>query len=321
MVLIFVDDLIITGNNSDSIALLKKNLQLQFPIKDLGKLKYFLGIEMATSSKGLFLNQQKYIVDLLQDANLLHSKSATTPLDSKLKLESNGKALDSPSHYQKLVGKLIYLTITRPDIAFAVSLVSQHMHAPTIQHLGMVKHILQYLKGSTGRDIVMNNNGHTNIMGYSDSDWAGNALDRRSTTGHCMFVGGNLVSWKSKKQNVVARSSAEVEYRAMTSATCELVWLKHLLTDLGCPCSITMTLYCDNQAAMHIASNPVFHERKKHIEVDCDYIRQQVQSKLIATHYVHTNDQLADKFTKVLLSTQFHQLLSKLGSINPLDPA
>ena len=112
MVLIYVDDLIITGNNSDSIALLKKNLQLQFPIKDLGKLKYFLGIEMATSSKGLFLNQRKYIMDLLQDANLLHSKSAATPLDSKLKLESNGKALDSPSHYQKLVGKLIYLTIT-----------------------------------------------------------------------------------------------------------------------------------------------------------------------------------------------------------------
>lgn len=104
----------------------------------------------------------------------------------------------------------------------------------------------------------MNNNGHTNIMGYSDSDWAGNALDRSSTTEYCMFVGGNLVSWKSKKQNVVARSSAEVEYRAMASAACELVWLKHLLTDLGYPCSIPMTLYCDNQAAMHIASKVTF---------------------------------------------------------------
>ena len=258
MVLIYVDDLIITGNNNDSIALLKKNLQLQFPIKDLGHLKYFLGIEMATSSKGLFLNQRKYIVDLHQDANLLHFKSAATPLDSKLKLESDGKALDSPSNYQKLVGKLIYLTITRSDIAFAVSLVSQHMHAPTIQHLGMVKRILRYLKGSIGRGIVMNNNGHTNIMGYSDSDWAGNALDRSSTTGYCMFVGGNLVSWKSKKQNVVACSSAEAEYRAMASAACELVWLKHILTDLGCPCSIPMTLYYDNQAAMHIASKVTF---------------------------------------------------------------
>jgi len=120
---------------------------------------------------------------------------------------------------------------------------------------------------------------------------------------------------------VVARSSAEVEYCAMASAACELVWLKRLLTDLGCPCSIPMTLYCGKQTAMHIASNPVFHERTKHIEVVCHYIRQQVQSKLIATHYVCTTDQLANVFTKVLPTTQFHQLLSKLGSINPLDPA
>ena len=165
MVLIYVDDLIITGNNKDSITQLKENLRLQFPIKDLGQLKYFLGIEMTISSKGLFLNQRKYIEDLLQESGLLHTKPAATPLDSKLKLDSNGKATDSPSNYQKLVGKLIYLTITRPDIAFAVSLVSQHMHAPTTQHEGMVKRILRYLKGSIGRGIVMNNNGHTNIMG------------------------------------------------------------------------------------------------------------------------------------------------------------
>jgi len=276
---------------------------------------------MATSSKGLFLNQQKYIEDLLQESGLLHTKPAATPLDSKLKLDSDGKAIDSPSDYQKLVGKLIYLTITRPDIAFAVSLVSQHMHAPTTQHVDMVKCILQYLKGSIGRGIVMNNNGHTNIMGYFNSDWVSNALDRRSTTGYCMFVGGNLVSWKSKKQRVMARSSTEAEYRAMASAACELVWLNHLLTDPGCPNNLLMTLCCDNQAAMHIASNLVFHKRTKHIEVDCHYICQQVQSKLIATQYVCINDQLADMFTKVLPSIQFHRLLSKLGSINPLDPA
>jgi len=155
------------------------------------------------------------------------------------------------------------------------------MHAPTAQHLDMMKHILRYLKGTIGRGIVMTHNGHTDITGYTDSDWAGNALDRRSTTAYCMFVGGNLVSWKSKKQQVVAHSSAEAEYRAMTYASCELIWLKNLLPGLSFVSHTPMILFCDNQAAMHIASNPMFHERTKHFEVDCHYIRQQVQAKLI----------------------------------------
>ncbi|RVW72193.1 Retrovirus-related Pol polyprotein from transposon RE1 [Vitis vinifera] len=232
---------------------------------------------------------------------MLNSKPANTPFDSKLQLDKLEDPLDSPNYYQKLVGKLIYLTITRPDISFAVSLVSQYMHAPTVVHLCMVKRILRYLKKTIGRGIVMRRNGHTDIIGFSDSDWAGNTIDRRSTTGYCMFVGGNLVSWKSKKQPVVARSSAEAEYRAMAGI-------------------IPMKLFCDNQAAMHIASNPVFHERK-HIEVDCHFIRQQVQSKVIQTHYIRSSDQLADAFTKVLSSTVFHRLMFKLGSIDSLAPA
>ncbi|WJZ94875.1 hypothetical protein VitviT2T_013699 [Vitis vinifera] len=321
MVLIYVDDLIITGSNADSIAALKKKLQGKFPVKDLGPLKYFLGIEVATSRKGLFLNQRKYTIDLLRDSNMLNSKPANTPFDSKLQLDKLGDPLDSPNYYQKLVGKLIYLTITRPDISFAVSLVSQYMHAPTVVHLCMVKRILRYLKKTIGRGIVMRRTGHTDIIGFSDSDWAGNTIDRRSTTGYCMFVGGNLVSWKSKKQPVVARSSAEAEYRAMAAASCEMVWLKNLLTDLGFSPTSPMKLFCDNQAAMHIAANPVFHERTKHIEVDCHFIRQQVQSKVIQTHYIRSSDQLADAFTKVLSSTVFHRLMFKLGSIDPLAPA
>ena len=246
MVLIYVDDLIITGSNADSIAALKKKLQGKFPVKDLGPLKYFLGIEVATSRKGLFLNQRKYTIDLLRDSNMLNSKPANTPFDSKLQLDKLGDPLDSPNYYQKLVGKLIYLTITRPDISFAVSLVSQYMHAPTVVHLCMVKRILRYLKKTIGRGIVMRRNGHTDIIGFSDSDWAGNTIDRRSTTGYCMFVGGNLVSWKSKKQPVVARSSAEAEYRAMAAASCEMVWLKNLLTDLGFSPTSPMKLFCDN---------------------------------------------------------------------------
>ena len=132
----------------------------------------------------------------------------------------------------------------------------------------------------------MTKNGHTNIVGFTYSDWAGNALNQHSTSGYCMFVGGNLVSWKSYKLPMVTRSSAKAEYRAMAIVACELVWLKILLIDLGSSCTTPMILLCDNQVAIRIAANPVFHERIKHIEVDCHYIRQQVQSKLSNTHYV-----------------------------------
>ena len=150
VVLVYVDDLIIAGNSDHTISQLKGTLQSRFPIKDLSHLNYFLGIEMAASSKGLFLNQRKYILDLLKDAEMMNSKPAPTPLDSKLKLNSASAPLQAINDYQQLVNKLIYLTITLPNITYAVSLVSQFMHAPMFFHLGIVKRILRYLKGSLG---------------------------------------------------------------------------------------------------------------------------------------------------------------------------
>ena len=237
-----------------------------------------------------------------------------------LKLVS-AEPLTNLSYYQQMVGKLIYLTITRLDISYAVSLVSQFMHSPTTAHLKIVHRILRYLKCSVGRGIMMKNNNHTTIVGYTNTDWAGNSIDRKSTTGFCTFVGGNLVTWKSKKQSVVARSSAKVEYYAMAFAANELIWLKGLLGDLGFSHTQPMSMFCDNQAPMHIASNLVFHECTKHIKVDCHYVRTQVQSNIIYTHYPRSHDQLADIFTKSLASTGFQHILVKLGSINPFDPA
>ncbi|XP_024162115.1 uncharacterized mitochondrial protein AtMg00810-like [Rosa chinensis] len=199
-------------------------------------------------------------------------KPARIPLGSKLQLDVLSEPLVNLSAYQRLVGKLIYLTITRPDIAYAVSIVNQFMHASTLAHLHIVKSILRYLKGSAGRVILMKNNGNTYIMGHTDANWAGISLDRKSTTGFCTFVGGNLVTWKNKKQTVVTRSSAKAEYRAMASTACELIWLKGLLSDLWYLSCQPMSLFCDYQAAMHITSNPVFQERTKHIKVDCHYI-------------------------------------------------
>jgi hypothetical protein len=165
VVLVYVDDLIITGDNADEIQSLKSTLHKTFSIKDLGLLRYFLGIEMDHSSKGLFLNQQKYVVDLLHEAGMEDSKSAPTPLKSNLKLDDRGEPLPDISVYQRLVGKLIYLTITRPDITYAVSLVSQFMHSPTSLHLTIVKRILRYLKGTVTKGILMRNNGHFKLEG------------------------------------------------------------------------------------------------------------------------------------------------------------
>lgn len=321
VVLIYVDDLIVTGSNVEEIEAFKSSLRNKFAMKDLGRLKYFLGIEVATSSKGLFLNQHKYCLDLLEEVGMSDCKPSKTPLSEKLKLTGQGEVWEDITSYQRLVGKLIYLTITRPDISFPVNLISQFMHSPTSEHVTIITRILRYLKGTVGQGIVMKNNDHCDIMGYTDADWAGNALDRKSTTGFCTFVGGNAVTWRSKKQAVVARSSAEAEYRAMASLSCELIWLKAIMSDLGCKMSKPMLMFCDNQSAMHIAKNAVFHERTKHIEIDCHFIRDQVQAQVIQTVYTSSEDQIADLFTKALPSARFQKLLSKLGSVNLLDPA
>ena len=194
VVLIYVDDLIMTGDNSEEIHFLKQALQRKFSLKDLGRLKYFLGIELATSQKGLFLNQRKYVLDLLKDANLVDCKPARTPLDSKLHLSLYGEALLNVIEYQRLVGKLIYLTITRPDIAYSVSIVSQFMNAPIVVHMQLAKRILRYLKGSIGRGLLMKKNDNTEVRAYTDADGDVNSLDRKSTIRFCTFVGGNLVT-------------------------------------------------------------------------------------------------------------------------------
>ncbi|GAV82300.1 hypothetical protein CFOL_v3_25752 [Cephalotus follicularis] len=228
------------------------------------------------------------------------------------KFDTATPLLKNYGRFQRLVGKLIYLTITRPDITYAMSFVSQFMQTPTEGSMELVHRILRYLKSCPSRGILMENNGHSNIDAFSDADWAGCPFDRRSRIGFCTFVGGNLVTWKSKKQNVVARSSAEAEYRAMASTTSELVWLQLLLSELGLKNNSPMRLFGDNQAARHIASNPVFHERTKHIEVDCNFIREKVQNRTIQTVYVQSEKQFADVFTKALSKGSFQNMVSKL---------
>ena len=320
--IVYVDDIVITGNDQDGITHLKAHLFKHFQTKDLGLLRYFLGIEVAQSSSGIVLSQRKYALDVLEETEMLNCKPMDSPMDPNVKLlPRQGEPFTDPRRYRRFVGRLNYLTITQPDISFAVNVVNQFLQSPYVSHWDAVIRILRYIKNAPGRGLLYEDHGHSRVIGYCDADWAGSPSDRRSTSGYCVLVGGNLVSWKSKKQDVVARSSAEAEYRAMALATCELMWLKQLLQELKFCEASQMELICDNQAALHIASNPVFHERTKHIEIDCHFIREKILSGCIFTSHVKSSDQFADILTKSLRSSRIEYICNKLGAYDLYAPA
>ncbi|MFV0960702.1 Ty1/Copia family ribonuclease HI, partial [Klebsiella pneumoniae] len=200
--------------------------------------------------------------------------------------------------YQRIVGRLIYLTATRPDISYAVNIVSRFMQNPRVPHMNAVTRILRYIKGTLGQGLWLKKHQSLDIVGFADADWAGDIVDRKSTSGYCIFVGGNLTGWKSKKQRVISKSSAEAEYRAMADCVSELTWTKMLLGELGCNINIPSNMFCDNTAAIYIASNPVFHERTKHIEIDCHFIREKIVAGEIKTPHTQSCDEVVDALTK-----------------------
>ncbi|KAL0286146.1 UNVERIFIED_CONTAM: Retrovirus-related Pol polyprotein from transposon RE2 [Sesamum angustifolium] len=209
----------------------------------------------------------------------------------------------------------------RPDISFAIGLVSQFMDKPRSVHWETAQRILKYIKASSGKGLLFKRHGHVKIEAYSDADYAGAKDDRKSTSGYCTYVGENLVTWRSKKQNTVARSSVEAEYRAMAHITSEILWLKNLLKELGFMYDDPVPMHCDNQATIHISNNPIFHERTKHIDVDCHFVREAVMSQKICTPFTPSSEQRADIFTKALGGKQFDVLCNKLGMIDIFAPA
>jgi hypothetical protein len=320
ILIVYVDDIVITGDDADEIAHLKGHLAQEFEVKDLGHLRYFLGIEVSRGPKGILLSQQKYVLDLLQEAGMLGCRPATTPIEPNHRLISDmGKPVDRES-YQRMVGKLIYLSHTRPDIAYAVSTVSQFMHDPRSSHMDAVTRILRYLKGCPGKGLLYTHHGNLQVECYTDADWAGSLDDRRSTSGYCTFVGGNLVSWRSKKQTVVARSTAEAEFRSMAHGVCEVLWMRILLMELGLFKGTPLMLYCDNKAAIDIANNPVQHDRTKHVEIDRHFIKEKLESGIICMPYVNSSNQVADILTKGLPEKYFSIFSSKMGLYDVFAP-
>ncbi|XP_021837610.2 uncharacterized mitochondrial protein AtMg00810-like [Spinacia oleracea] len=316
VVAVYVDDILITGSNEDKIAALKSHLHLTFSIKDLGVLNFFLGIEVSHTNEGYILTQKKYTKELLQDCELDISKPVVTPFPLNLKLTTEGTPYHNAELYRCYVGKLNFLTHTRPDISFAVQCLSQFMHSPTLQHIEALTHTLRYIHSTSGQGILLRATEQLTLQAFSDSDWAACPTTRRSVTGYVLLLGNSPISWKSKKQSTISKSSSEAEYRAMSQAAAEVTWIVRLLEELGVHNLKPVALHCDNQSAIHIATNPIFHERTKHIEVDCYFTRDKVLEGLLHLSYLPTHNQLADIFTKVLPGAQHRNLSTKLGMIN-----
>jgi hypothetical protein len=275
--LVYVDDIIVESSTPNAINGLLRNLKQEFALKDLGELHYFLGIEVSKVKDGIVLTQDKYATDLLKKVNMSNCKPVSTPMSISEKLSVHDGSLlgeKDATQYMSIIGALQYLTLTRPDIAFAVNKVCQFLHAPTVVHWVAVKRVIRYIKQDTKIGIKISKSKSMVVNGFSDADWAGSLDDRRSTCGFAIFLGGNLISWNAKKQATVARSSTEAEYKALANATAKTMWVQILLKEIGINCPARAKLWCDNMGAKYLSVNPIFHVRTKHIEVDYHFVRK-----------------------------------------------
>ncbi|GJR75218.1 ribonuclease H-like domain-containing protein [Tanacetum coccineum] len=275
-------------HGASSTALLQRIITLlhsEFAMTDLGSLNYFLGVSAQRSKFGLFLSQSKFLVEILERAHMQHCNPCKTPVDTESKLGSDGDPVSDPTLYRSLAGALQYLTFTRPDISYVVQQICLYMHDPRDPHFTALKH----------------------------ADWAGCPVTRRSTSGYCVFLGDNLLSWSAKRQVTLSRSSAEAEYRGVANVVAETAWIRNLLLELHTPLSTATLVYCDNVSAVYLSTNPVQHQRTKHIEIDIHFVREYVASGQVRVLHVPSRFQYADIFTKGLPTALFLEFRSSLN--------
>ena len=303
--LLYVDDIVLTASSTDLRQRIIAALQREFSMKDLGELHHFLGMLVQRTSCGLFLSQHQYMLDILDRAGMANCKPCFTPVDINPKLSADGAPIADPTDFRSLAGALQYLTFTRPDIAYAVQQVCLHMHDPREPHLAALKRILRYVRGTLELGLHITASSAPNLIVYSDADWAGCPDTRKSTSGYAVFLGDNLISWSSKRQNTVSRSSAEAEYRAVANAVAEASWIRQLLSELHTPLHHATLVYCDNISTVYMSSNPIQHQRTKHIEIDLHFVRERVALGVVRVLHVPTTSQFADIFTKGLPTAVF----------------
>jgi hypothetical protein len=316
VVVVYVDDLVITGTSRSNIQTFKAEMTKAFKMSDLGLLSYYLGIEVKQDELGITLSQERYANKILDLSGFADCNSCDVPMQAKLKLSRKD---DSPcvdaTKYRSLVGKLRYLVNTRPDLAFSVGYVSRFMEEPHMEHFAAVKQILRYIAGtrSWGLFYPRKNEKKTELLGFSDSDLAGDLDERKSTTGVLFFLGNSPISWQSTKQKVVALSSCEAEYISAATAACQAVWLARLLAEITDSVVSKPVLRVDNKSAISLIKNPVHHDRSKHIDTRFHLIREYANSGQIEVRFIRTEDQLGDILTKPLGKLKFRELCSKIG--------
>jgi len=312
--LLYVDDIVLTASSQALLQRIIAALQHEFSMKDLGELHHFLGMHVQRCGDGLLLSQRQYMLDILDRAGMADCKPCSTPVDTNPKVAAaDGAPVDDASDFRSLAGALQYLTFTRPDIAYAVQQVCLHMHDPRAPHLAALKRILRYVRGTLDLGLLLRPSSSTDLVVYTDADWAGCPDTRKSTSGYAVFLGDNLISWSSKRQNTVSRSSAETEYRAVANGVAEATWLRQLLQELHAPLRRATLVYCDNISAVYMSSNPVQHQRTKHIEIDLHFVRERVSVGDLRVLHVPTSSQYADIFTKGLPSSVFMEFRSSLN--------
>jgi hypothetical protein len=285
-------------------------------MKDLGLMNYFLGLEVWQSPERIFLNQGKYAVKILNRFDMLECKSMNTPMEAKLKLlvDTSLELIDA-TLYRHIIGSLMYLTNTRPDICFSVNTLSQFLVEPKHVHLVAGKHVMRYLKGTIDCGLSYDGDHDFTLSGYTDADWAGSVSDRKITSGCCFSLGLAMISWKSGKQSNIALSTTKEKYIATCFSSCEAICLRKLFTDLFDLEMEETTILCDNQSCINMTENLVFHDRSKHIEIRYHYIRDMVQRGALKLQYVSMDEQVVDVLTKPLSHVKFEKFRDKLGIV------
>ena len=314
IVSVYVDDVIYTSSSMIMREAFKASMKKEFAMSDLGKMKYFLGVEVTQDKKGIFINQRKYASEVMKRFGMEQCNSVRNPTvqGCKLTKEGAGSQVDA-TLYKQIVGSLRYLTATRPDLIYSVNLVSRYMEKPTEQHLLAVKRILRYVQGTMEYGIQYQSDNKEELMGFVDSDYAGDEDDRKSTSGYVFMNGGGAISWASRKQPIVTLSTTEAEYVSAAAGACQAAWLRNVLEEIGCKQGERTVLFCDNSSTIKLSKNPVFHGRSKHIQVRFHFLRELVSDEIIELEYCSTQDQLADVMTKAVKLDVFEKLRGYMG--------